>query len=129
MAVDGSAESALIEAAKVEGLRGLRARARAVKAAIEEDRLGRYEWQRLAACFRHGVDQADGMVWGQFRLPPDDGAAVINRIEEETDRVSARRTVPDAATRSSATRRKRWCESRPGRRLLRHVPTLESWSW
>jgi hypothetical protein len=87
MAVDGSAESSLIEAAKVEGLRGMRARARAVKAAAEEDRLGRYERQRRAACFRHGVDHADGMVWGQFRLPPDDGAAVINRIEEETDRV------------------------------------------
>jgi hypothetical protein len=87
MAVDGSAESSLIEAAKVEGLRGMRAKARAVKAAAEDDRVGRYERQRRAACFRHGVDQADGMVWGQFRLPPDDGAAVINRIEEETDRV------------------------------------------
>jgi hypothetical protein len=27
------------------------------------------------------------LVWGQFRLPPDDGAAVVNRIERETDRV------------------------------------------
>jgi hypothetical protein len=87
VAVDGSAERALLEAAKVESLRGMRARARAVKAAVEDDRLGRYERQRRASSFRHGVDHADGMVWGQFRLPPDDGAAVINRIERETDRV------------------------------------------
>jgi hypothetical protein len=87
VAVDPSAEQALVEAAEVDGLRGMRAKARAVKAAAEEDRLGRYERQRRAACLRHGIDQSDGMVWGQFRLPPDDGAAVVNRIERETDRV------------------------------------------
>jgi hypothetical protein len=87
VAVDASAERGLLDAAKVEGLRGMRAKARAVKAAVDDDRLGRYERQRRAASFRHGVDQADGMVWGQFRLPPDDGAAVVNRIETETDRV------------------------------------------
>jgi hypothetical protein len=87
IAVDASAERALLEAAKVDGLRGMRARARAVKAAREDDRLGRYERQRRASSFRHGVDHADGMAWGQFRLPPDQGAAVVNRIERETDRV------------------------------------------
>ena len=65
----------------------MRAKARSVKAAAEEDRLGRYERQRRSASFRHGVDGSDGMVWGHFRLPPDEGAAVVNRIEEETDRV------------------------------------------
>jgi hypothetical protein len=87
VAVDASAERALLEAAKVEGLRGMRAKARAVKAAADDDRLGRYERQRRASSFRHGIDHADGMVWGQFRLPPDQGAAVVNRIERETDRV------------------------------------------
>jgi hypothetical protein len=87
VAVDASAERALLEAVKVEGLRGMRAKARAVKAAMEDDRVGRYERQRRASCFRHGIDHADGMVWGQFSLAPDDGAAVINRIERETDRV------------------------------------------
>jgi hypothetical protein len=85
--VDASSARGLLDAAKVEGLRGMRAKARAVKAAVEEDRLGRYERQRRASSFRHGVDQADGMVWGHFRLPPDEGAAVIDRIEAETDRV------------------------------------------
>jgi hypothetical protein len=87
VAVDASAEHRLLDAARVDGLRGMRAEARAVKAAAECDRLGRYERQRCAASFRHGIDQSDGMVWGQFRLPPDDGAAVVNRIERETDRV------------------------------------------
>jgi hypothetical protein len=84
---DAAAERAMLEASRVEGLRGMQAKARAVKSAADDDRLGRYERQRRAAHFRHGVDQADGMVWGQFRLPPDDGAAVVNRIEAETDRV------------------------------------------
>jgi hypothetical protein len=87
VAVDASAEHGLLDAARVDGLKGMRAKARAVKAAAEDDRLGRYERQRCAASFRHGIDQSDGMVWGQFRLPPDDGAAVVNRIERETDRV------------------------------------------
>ena len=85
VSVDAPAERSLLDAANVDGLRGMRAKARAVKAAADHDRLGRYE--RRASSFRHGVDQTDGMVWGQFRLPPDDGAAVITRIEADTDRV------------------------------------------
>jgi hypothetical protein len=87
---DPAAERALIELSQRESLRTIKAKARAVKAAAEEDRLGRYERQRAASCFRHGLDQRDGMVWGHFRLPPDEGAAVVNRIEHECDRVFRR---------------------------------------
>ena len=65
----------------------MRARAREVAAAAEADRIGRYQRQCAAAALRHGVDESDGMVWGHFRLPPDTGAAVVTRLEAETDRV------------------------------------------
>jgi hypothetical protein len=108
---DASAEHTMLEAARVEGLRRMRAKARAVRAAVDDDRLGRYERQRRAACFRHGIDQVDGMVWGQFRLPPDDGAAVVNRIEVETDRVFREAHRAGRRDRSSGTPRRRWCAS------------------
>jgi hypothetical protein len=87
VAVDASAEHALLDAAKTEGLKGMRTKARSVKATQEEDRLGRYERQRRAACFAPRCRPDRRMVWGNFRLPPDDGARVISRIEAETDRV------------------------------------------
>ena len=70
---DPTAERALLELSQRESLRTVKAKARAVKAAAEEDRLGRYERQKAASYFRHGIDQRDGMTWGHFRLPPDGG--------------------------------------------------------
>jgi hypothetical protein len=88
---DPRAERGLLALSQRESLRAVKAKARAVKVAAEEDRLGRYRRQEAASFFRHGLDQRDGMVWGQFRLPPDEGAAVVNRIERECDRVFSAR--------------------------------------
>jgi hypothetical protein len=78
-------EPRLVELASRETVRTLRERTRAVRLAAERDRAAQYERQRGAREFRHGVDR-EGMVWGRFRLPPEAGAAVVNRIERETDR-------------------------------------------
>ena len=78
-------EPRLVELAARETVRTLRERTRAVRLSAERDRETQYERQRAAREFRHGVDR-DGMVWGRFRLPPDSGAAVVNRIEREADR-------------------------------------------
>ena len=78
-------EPRLVELASRETVRTLRERTCAVRLAAERDRETQYERQCAAREFRHGVDR-DGMVWGRFRLPPDSGAAVVNRIEREADR-------------------------------------------
>jgi hypothetical protein len=82
---DPDAESALLALAGRESVRRLRERARDVRLGADDDRLGRYRRQCAARSLRHGRDD-DGMVWGQFRLPPDTGAAVINRLERQADR-------------------------------------------
>jgi hypothetical protein len=78
-------EPRLVELASRETVRTLRERTRAVRLSAERDRETQYERQRAAREFRHGVDR-DGMVWGRFRLPPEAGAVVVNRIEREADR-------------------------------------------
>jgi len=58
-----------------------------------------YARQCSAREFRHGRDR-EGMVWGRFRLPPDTGVAVVNAIEERTDK---RYRAADRAARRSTT--------------------------
>jgi HNH endonuclease len=75
----------LVDRASRETVGRLRERSRALRRSAGADRETRYERQRSLRTFRHGVDR-EGMVWGQFRLPPDSGAAVVNRVEREADR-------------------------------------------
>jgi hypothetical protein len=83
-AVPGS-EVELLEVAATKGMAGLREDARrVVLGAIDRDELHRR--QRAARSVRHWVD-GDGMVAGQFRLPPDVGVPFVNRLDVETDRV------------------------------------------
>jgi HNH endonuclease len=85
VAADPAAESQLLATAGRETLRTLRERSHAVQTAAADDRVARHERQRACRAFRHGIDR-DGMVWGHFRLPPDTGGGVVNRVERETDR-------------------------------------------
>jgi 5-methylcytosine-specific restriction endonuclease McrA len=87
VAVDPTATRGLLELARREPLRTLRDEVKRIVAAAEDDRVGRYQRQRAARSFRHGTD-VDGMAWGYYRLPPDAGAALVNRVETETDRLS-----------------------------------------
>lgn len=83
-AVPGS-ESGLLAVATSRGMAGLREEARrAVLGAADRDELHRR--QRAARSFRHWVD-GEGMVAGQFRLPPEVGVPLVNRLDAETDRV------------------------------------------
>ncbi|MCZ7525298.1 MAG: HNH endonuclease [Acidimicrobiia bacterium] len=78
------AEGDLLVVASTESVRTLRERARDVRLEAEEDRLGRYRRQHAARSLAHGRDD-EGMIWGRFRLPPDLGAAVVNRLEHQAD--------------------------------------------
>jgi hypothetical protein len=93
------AESRLVEAAGRETVRALRKRTREVRLAAEGDRESLYAHQQAAQEFRNGRDR-DGMVWGSFRLPPDVGVGMVNRIEEETDRLYR---AADRTTRHTRT--------------------------
>jgi hypothetical protein len=92
---DPGAERRLLDAVACETVRTLRKQAREVRLAAEADRETVYARQQAAQDFRHGRDRA-GMVWGQFRLPPDVGVGVLNRIEEEAERLYR---AADRATR------------------------------
>ena len=82
-AVPGS-EAALLEVAGSRGLTGLRAESRrVVLGSIDRDELHRRQW--AARSLRHWVD-GEGMVAGQFRLPPEVGVPFVNRLDAETDR-------------------------------------------
>ncbi|MCZ7525190.1 MAG: HNH endonuclease [Acidimicrobiia bacterium] len=83
-AVVPEAEADLLALAGTESLRTLQERARDVRLEAEVDRLGRYRRQHAARSLVHGRDD-EGMVWGRFRLPPDLGAAVVNRLEHQAD--------------------------------------------
>ncbi len=93
-AVPGS-EDALLQVASARGMAGLREEARrVVLESIDRDELHRR--QQAARSLRHWVD-GDGMVAGQFRLPPEVGVPFVNRLDRETDRVHR------AARRASST--------------------------
>ena len=83
-AVPGS-EGALLEVAASKGMAGLREEARrVVLGSIDRDELHRR--QVAARRVRHWVD-GEGMVAGQFRLPPEVGVPFVNRLDAETDRL------------------------------------------
>ena len=82
---DPSAESRLLEAAQKESIKSLQEKSRRVvlnsRGSVEE----RYARQRNLRSLRIWTDD-EGMTAGQFRLTPDVGAAVVNRIRREQDR-------------------------------------------
>ncbi len=78
-------EGALLAVAETRGMAGLREEARrVVLGSIDRDELHRR--QVAARTLRHWVD-GEGMVAGQFRLPPAVGVPFVNRLDAETDRV------------------------------------------
>jgi hypothetical protein len=83
-AVPGS-EGALLQVAQERGMAGLREEARrVVLGSIDREELhGR---QQAARSVRHWVD-GEGMVAGQFRLPPEVGVSFVHRLDRETDRI------------------------------------------
>ena len=71
---------------------GLRTEARrVVLGSIDPDELHRRQW--AARSVRHWVD-GEGMVAGQFRLPPEVGVAFVTRLDAETDRVAQQHDEP-----------------------------------
>ena len=84
-AADPSAEKKLLEAAGTESLKELQRRSRRTvldaQGSVEE----RYARQRRLRFFRTWIDD-EGMTAGQFRLTPEVGAAVVNKIRAEADR-------------------------------------------
>jgi len=83
-AVPGS-EGRLVEVAASRGMAGLREEARrVVLASVDREELRRRQW--AARSVRHWVD-GEGMVAGQFRLPPEVGVPFVNRLDAETDRL------------------------------------------
>ena len=78
-------EAELLELARSETVKTLQERARRVvldsRGSVEE----RYERQRKLRSFSTWTDE-EGMTAGRFRLTPDAGAALVNRIRAEADR-------------------------------------------
>ncbi|HEY3673279.1 MAG TPA: hypothetical protein VGN51_20260, partial [Acidimicrobiia bacterium] len=83
-AVPGS-EGALLQVAATRGMAGLRSEARRVVLG-SCDREVLHRRQVASRSVRHWVD-GEGMVAGQFRLPPEVGVPFVNRLDVETDRV------------------------------------------
>ena len=82
--VPGS-ETALLEVAATRGIAGLRAEARRVVLdAIDRDEL--HVEQVRVRSVQHWVDDL-GMVAGRFRLPPEIGVPLMNRLDADTDRL------------------------------------------
>ena len=83
---DPSAESKLLETAVTESLKTLQERSRRVvlhsRGSVEE----RYARQRKLRDLSSWTDD-EGMTAGRFRLTPEVGAAVINKIRREQDRI------------------------------------------
>ena len=83
-AVPGS-EGALLKVAEIQGMAGLREESRrVVLGSVDREELHRRQW--AARSVRHWVD-GEGMVAGQFRLPPEVGVPFVNRLNRETDRL------------------------------------------
>ena len=82
---DPASESKLLETAAGQSLKVLQDKSRRVvldsRGSLEE----RYARQRKLREFSTWIDD-EGMTAGRFRLTPDVGAAVINKIAAETDR-------------------------------------------
>jgi hypothetical protein len=82
---DPGAETELLEFAGRESLRRLETKAREMRLAADDDRVGRYARQRAARRVWHGIDD-EGMGWGRWRLPPDEHVAAVNCLERQADR-------------------------------------------
>jgi hypothetical protein len=83
-AVPGS-EGALLEVAHTRGMAGLREEARRiVLSSVPVEELHRRQW--AARSLRHWIDD-DGMVAGRFKLPPEVGVPIVNRLDRATDRL------------------------------------------
>ncbi len=83
--VDPSSEAGLLEVADQADWRSLKDQVRRVRLSAEVDREALHERQHQARELHHWVDE-DGMVAGRFRLPPEVGAPLVNRLDAETDR-------------------------------------------
>ncbi len=83
--VDPSAEAGLLEVAEHADWRSLKDRARRVRLNAEVNREALHERQHRAREFHHWVDD-EGMVAGRFRLPPEVGVPLVNRIDNQTER-------------------------------------------
>jgi hypothetical protein len=84
-AVAPGSEASLLELAGTTGMAGLREASRKVRlSAVDRDELHRR--QHSARMLRHWVN-GEGMVAGQFLLPPEVGVPFVNRLDAETDRV------------------------------------------
>lgn len=84
-AADRHAESKLLETATSESLKTLLGMSRRVVLESAGSVGERYVRQRKLRSFTHWTDD-EGMTAGRFRLTPDVGAAVINKIRAEADR-------------------------------------------
>jgi hypothetical protein len=96
-AVVPGSETGLLDVAATSGMAGLReAGRRVVLGSINREELHRRQWASRMA--RHWVD-GEGMVAGQFQLPPEVGMPFVNRLDAATDRL--RRTARhDGSTES-----------------------------
>ena len=79
-------EGALLEVAATRGMAGLRAGGAAGRARVRSIGTSCIAGRWAARTVRHWVD-GEGMVAGQFRLPPEVGVPFVNRLDAETDRV------------------------------------------
>ncbi len=84
VAVDPSAEDGLLQVAERADLRSLKDQARRVRLNAES-REALHARQHRAREFSHWIDD-EGMVAGRFRLPPEVGTPLVNRIDARTDR-------------------------------------------
>ncbi len=82
---DPSAEAGLLEVAEQADWRSLKEQVRRVLLDAEVDREALHERQHQARELHHWIDD-EGMVAGRFRLPPDVGAPLVNRLDAQTDR-------------------------------------------
>ncbi|MFN2556943.1 MAG: hypothetical protein ABR592_08735, partial [Nitriliruptorales bacterium] len=75
----------LLEVAEQADWRSLKDQVRRVRLNAEVDRDALHERRHRAREFHHWVDD-EGMVAGRFRLPPEVGTPLVNRIDALTDR-------------------------------------------
>jgi len=98
-AVAGS-EAALLGVAASTGMAGLREEARWVRLAVMDRDALHAERQRVRSV-QHWIDGL-GMVEGRFRLPPEVGVLLVNRLDAETDRLRRVASSGTTTTRSPA---------------------------
>ncbi|MDQ4130502.1 MAG: DUF222 domain-containing protein, partial [Actinomycetota bacterium] len=83
--VNPAAEGELLQGAERHEWRALKDQVRRVRLNAEVDREALHERQHKAREFTHWIDD-EGMIAGHFRLPPEVGAPLVDRLDAETDR-------------------------------------------